>query len=369
MEIVMVLIQTDYTASRVGTILKFVRCEKCSTEFEYMMIREATGHGTTLYNFDEEGAADRANRRADANLRSALSKEIEPVECPKCGCFQTDMVAEARRRYLKYLGWRFAVIGFVLLVPFFFCGSVYLNGMLAAVPRTSIYYATLALAALILFLPVVRSFLALGYDPNRDTPEQRAARGYGRGTVRADPESILAETEKATRVPTSRVPTSRVREPGTDVVFMDIPLAQLLGKGINSLEMEAFRTAIADDPAEDQFDAKIAYHSWAGHGLVFEFHNGKLVFIFLCAEGFEGCDEYRGELPLGLSFTDTRADVERKLGKPDIVDNVEGILPVFARYTSKGIKVGFTSKDLNDMSNRIESVGIFPAGPSREKKN
>lgn len=94
----MVLIQTDYTAWRIGAVSKYVDCQHCGADFAYTMYREASGQGTSLYFLDESGASDRANRRAEANLKSALASDIEPVECPTCGRFQSDMVWEARRR-------------------------------------------------------------------------------------------------------------------------------------------------------------------------------------------------------------------------------------------------------------------------------
>src|SRR6516225_1521586 len=190
----MLLIQKDYTAWRVGAVAKFVCCKKCGTEFAYTMMRHASGQGTSLYFLDNAGAEERAQRRAESKLQKALASEVEPVECPKCGCFQANMVREARRRYLKYMGPKYAAIALVVVVPIFFCGGVYINGVVAAlpiVPWNSILYSAIGLAAAIVLMPFVRFYLSLFYDPNRDTAEQRLARGYGLGIPRADYERML----------------------------------------------------------------------------------------------------------------------------------------------------------------------------------
>jgi hypothetical protein len=46
-------------------------------------------------------------------------------------------------------------------------------------------------------------------------------------------------------------------------------------------------------------------------------HQGLIQAIVLYSEGAYNFRQYRGELPQGLSFTDTRAMVINKLGKPD----------------------------------------------------
>ena len=189
----MVLIQTDYRAFRFGAISKYVCCEHCGTDFAYTMIRHAEGHGTSYYFLDEAGAEERANRRAESKVQSALANEVEPVECPKCGRFQADMVQEARRRRWSWLRPFWAVVAPVVLVPMFFCGGMYVNGVVSAlpiVPWVSIVYATIALAGLIAVLPLVRFLFSLRYDPNRDTAEQRRARLWHRhptGGLRTHP--------------------------------------------------------------------------------------------------------------------------------------------------------------------------------------
>jgi hypothetical protein len=379
----MVLIKTDYTAWRIGAISKMVCCEKCGTDFGYTMYREASGQGTSLYYIDETGAADRANRRAESNLQRALADEVEPVACPTCGCFQRNMVWEARRRYLKYMRPFFAVIGLVVLVPFFFCSSMYVNVVLNEIPVVSaerILYAAIGLAALFVLMPIVRFLLSLRYDPNNDSPQQRARRGYGLGIPRADYERYLAQAGAAppTMEPAPATesafqdlsahrrseqsiqvldnPRRREREPGTESAGM----YRLFFEDIDSDEMVDFRKSLNENPVIDKFDPHIIYHTWKQNGICFEFHYGKLVFIFLGAEGFEGCRQYRGELPMQLAFSDTRADVERKLGKPELVDNMGGAVSAFATYPANGIKISFVSKDLMDMGNRILSIGLFP---------
>ena len=45
---------TQYTATMQGRVLKVVPCENCSTEYVYIMEREASGFGTSMYMLNNE---------------------------------------------------------------------------------------------------------------------------------------------------------------------------------------------------------------------------------------------------------------------------------------------------------------------------
>lgn len=101
-------------------------------------------------------------------------------------------------------------------------------------------------------------------------------------------------------------------------------LAKLLGKNINSKELQAFRDSMGTGPTawKSTKDGAGWYSEISSNGLKLEFQStSQLQAIWLLPTGDQWLDrnqrfavkEYRGELPLGLSFDDTRADVERKL--------------------------------------------------------
>src|SRR5262245_47586315 len=78
----------QYTAKVHGWCLKNVPCENCSTEYVYMIDREATGAGTSMYMLNNEGAAGHATSAASETLASVLENDFDPVPCPACGHYQ-----------------------------------------------------------------------------------------------------------------------------------------------------------------------------------------------------------------------------------------------------------------------------------------
>src|SRR2546423_1405680 len=63
---------SQYTATVQGRKLKFVPCENCSTEYVYLIEREAIGSGTSMYMLNNEGAASNATSAAGETLTSIL---------------------------------------------------------------------------------------------------------------------------------------------------------------------------------------------------------------------------------------------------------------------------------------------------------
>ena len=78
------------------TAVKEVTCQHCQAEYLYVIERTAIGQATTLYHFNEEGARDRSQTRAQTNLQ-VIEKDFDLVPCPNCGSYQPQMVAFLRR--------------------------------------------------------------------------------------------------------------------------------------------------------------------------------------------------------------------------------------------------------------------------------
>src|SRR5437879_1698950 len=57
-----VVFWTKYTATLNGRVLKLVPCENCSTEYVYVLERDGTGVGTSVYALNDEGARYNAGR-------------------------------------------------------------------------------------------------------------------------------------------------------------------------------------------------------------------------------------------------------------------------------------------------------------------
>jgi hypothetical protein len=135
-------------------------------------------------------------------------------------------------------------------------------------------------------------------------------------------------------------------------------LKALLGKVEESEEMAAFRRGLKDPPKVSRF-SDIYYHEWKDHGLAFLFDKkGALTTIFLYADGADGYKQYRGQLPEGLRFSDTREDVENKLGEPEKLD------PAWDVYLKRGVCVVYVQRRPDERGNKIHHITIQPV---REK--
>jgi hypothetical protein len=84
--------------------------------------------------------------------------------------------------------------------------------------------------------------------------------------------------------------------------------------------------------------------------------NGTVLAIILFAQGADGYSQYQGELPYGLSWSDTRAEVEQKLGSGKSVG--QGNLPYSVLYEDLGLQVNYDTPSTEDMSARIHHLVV-----------
>jgi hypothetical protein len=91
------------TAEARGQTTKIVRCEACRQHYAYQLTR--TGHGAV--DGTSGNAYSAALLRAEADLQHLLAIGIEPVPCPACGWYQSNMIPQVRslhRRWMVYVG-------------------------------------------------------------------------------------------------------------------------------------------------------------------------------------------------------------------------------------------------------------------------
>jgi len=86
-----------YTASKQGVALRKVTCETCGTQFVYALQRVAMSESTSWFFLDNQGAKERVAENVDRELSKALTSEVDPVPCPKCGLYQSSMIPVIRR--------------------------------------------------------------------------------------------------------------------------------------------------------------------------------------------------------------------------------------------------------------------------------
>ena len=181
----------QYTATAQGSRLKFVPCEHCSVEYVYVIEREATGAGVSMYMLNNEGAAGQATSDAGEMLSAVLENDFDPVPCPVCGHYQ-------RYMFPKLLGNTGLWVRLVLLV-------VIVLGCLATANAAyrSISYLLLpaddgfgqlvtAWSVLLLLgvmgfgLSIVNKVLIRRFNPNVGDPQARIAIGRSRAITREE---------------------------------------------------------------------------------------------------------------------------------------------------------------------------------------
>lgn len=124
-----------------------------------------------------------------------------------------------------------------------------------------------------------------------------------------------------------------------------------------SKEIEAIRKKLPDDPVINFGDPDPISDSffliWRPHGTHISFDGHGIFIALFFYSGLDGENlKYPDELPLGLSFSDSQADVENKLKNPikEKSHTTDGITKTDWNYPSLGLRIGFVfSKNKNAM--------------------
>ena len=108
------------------------------------------------------------------------------------------------------------------------------------------------------------------------------------------------------------------------------------------------------------------YASWKERGvsLMFDTRADTLHRVFLFPGGRDGYSRYPGELPAGLRFSDSRADVEAKLGPPDEWDP---FVPDWAIYPRAGLEMRYEARPPAAPTDPLRHVMVFRPRPPSEK--
>ena len=182
-----------------GQTLKSVTCEQCQAEYVYSLQREASGEGTSWLFLDDEGASERAERRARAAMDKALREECDAVPCPACGWYQAPMQTMLRAQYRSWMLW----LGGTLLVVTFFAGLVlYVNYVSIHGPNPRATFIAWMIVGLGvpggIGLIALRKILSAGFDPNLQDLESRKRLGAERALLRPEFERLVEESKQNT---------------------------------------------------------------------------------------------------------------------------------------------------------------------------
>jgi hypothetical protein len=182
---------TEYTATLRGRVLKSVACETCSTEYVYMLDRQGSGVGTSVYMLNDDGAKGHATSAAEDTLQSYLENDFDPVPCPACGHYQRYMFP----KLLETKSLRGPAV--MLLILFIGCvdavSALYWSVVYVQRPndhafgRMIVTWSALLLVCLIgIGLWLVQQAHIRRFDPNSEDRNARIAKGRARAVTRAD---------------------------------------------------------------------------------------------------------------------------------------------------------------------------------------
>jgi hypothetical protein len=176
----------DFSSRLQGKVAKEVACTGCGEHYVYILEREASGSGTSLYGLDNSGAQERALSSAAAKLDDYLRNDFEIVPCPNCGTYQPEMVASLKRSHKMWI-WTLGaglmlLAGIVGLVTLFFMISGSLSG--GTIAAAVVVVLGLTMTALCLFR-VHRDF-GEQYDPNAGDAEPRKEIGRSLAIMKKD---------------------------------------------------------------------------------------------------------------------------------------------------------------------------------------
>lgn len=182
---------TEYTVTVHGRELKVVPCESCSTEYAYLLDRQGTGAGTSLYMLNDESAKANAVSGAEEALKAYLENDFDPVPCPVCGHYQRYMFSklyesqfhgtEVVRFVLLALGLFDAVATLYWAVTYLLQPSEHALGRMVA---TGALLAVLSTG--FVGLVALERAKARRFDPNLEDQQARIARGRSRAVTRAE---------------------------------------------------------------------------------------------------------------------------------------------------------------------------------------
>lgn len=121
---------------------------------------------------------------------------------------------------------------------------------------------------------------------------------------------------------------------------------------------------VLENAEETHFDLR-----WKAKGLSLTFSRNNLHTAWMYNDKVEGYTRYIGELPESLSFDDTLATVEKRLGKPEIVfktppeigaeKNKAGVQIDFI-YKKAGVCVSFQKRGESEAV--VRAIAMFPPG-------
>ena len=139
-------------------------------------------------------------------------------------------------------------------------------------------------------------------------------------------------------------------------------LNKLIGQEISSKDIQLFLNELGTDYTISRYEGTVFEGSYnyiyrsKGVELAFT-QDDKLNGIFLFSESSSNNRQYQGKLPYNLYFTDTREEIEEKIGLPDLKGGGD-VIEYYCSWNDLGISITYKNKDTNDMDNKIHHITI-----------
>jgi hypothetical protein len=196
-----VVFWTNYTATVNGRVLKLVPCENCSTEYVYVLEREGTGVGTSVYKLHDDSARTHAESAAEETLRDYLANDFDPVPCPACGHYQRYMfpkLLETRSQWTLVATLAILVAVGLSAISAVYWGIHYLEQPGdRALWRLGVACSALAIIGLIAAgLSAAQRARARRFDPNAEDQRARIEKGRDRAVTRAEFEAAQRPSDR-----------------------------------------------------------------------------------------------------------------------------------------------------------------------------
>jgi hypothetical protein len=151
-----------------------VTCEKCNCKYCYMVVRRVATRRTAAYGIREDKALNNAQVDAQNRVNRLLATAVEPVACPDCGWFQSDMVEVLRRRKTNWLMQAAFLVGLIAVVGATVCFLTW-----SSTGAADSLWLGIALSVVAGILPVaagvLRKSLLMHFDPNHAYPARPEA--------------------------------------------------------------------------------------------------------------------------------------------------------------------------------------------------
>lgn len=134
-------------------------------------------------------------------------------------------------------------------------------------------------------------------------------------------------------------------------------LQSLIGLDINSKHFQTYLNKLESEPKISKYDDSY-YYVFNTKGIDFLFSNtDTITSVFLYSEGSDENRQFQGKTPYNIQFTDTRRDVEQKLGPPD-KNGGGGVISFYSSWDMEGISITYKTKDQEDMMNKIHHISL-----------